>query len=161
MKRGDEVMIYWSKIDTWLLLLVGFGILGAVAVGISAPPQGSVGRWLAIIGLPLVLFLFAFPVSYRVSTSELTIRSGVLLRWKIPLEAIQDVYPTRNPLGSPAWSLDRLHIRYSRGAKLASILISPKNKSDFLRELVARHAGLQLWGDHVTRSSGGAQKLSC
>jgi hypothetical protein len=57
------------------------------------------------------------------------------------------VVPTRNPLSSPALSLDRLHIRY--GGSRMGIMISPVNKAVFLQDLAARVDGLEFESDRV------------
>jgi hypothetical protein len=53
-----------------------------------------------------VLFT-TFPLNYEIASGELVARSG-LMRWRVPLDAIQEVSPSRNPASAPAWSLDRL-----------------------------------------------------
>jgi hypothetical protein len=50
---------------------------------------------------------------------------------------IRTVTPTRNPLSSPALSLDRLRIDYGRGRR---IMVSPRDPGAFLRELRRRGA---------------------
>jgi len=52
----------------------------------------------------------------------------------VPIGEITSIPPTQSPLSSPACSLGRLRIEYGRSR---SILISPKNREDFLRELEA------------------------
>jgi hypothetical protein len=42
---------------------------------------------------------------------------------------------TRNPLSSPAMSLDRLRIEYGQGK---AIMISPEPRAEFLRQLEHR-----------------------
>ena len=44
---------------------------------------------------------------YRITATELLVRSA-FFRWRIPLVQIVEVFPTHNPLSSPALSLDRL-----------------------------------------------------
>lgn len=53
---------------------------------------------------------------------------------RVPLREIRLVRSTRNPLSSPALSLDRLRIEYGRRA----IMISPDDKARFLEELQKR-----------------------
>ena len=65
----------------------------------------------------------------------------------MPLAAIDAVEPARNPLSSPACSLDRLRIEY--GAK--RIMISPLDKAGFLRALAARAPQLEVSGDSARR----------
>ena len=73
------------------------------------------------------MWLFA-STDYRVSDGECLVRSGPF-RWRIPLDDIEAVRATRNPLSSPALSLDRLEIRYAGGRK---IMISPLDRAGFL-----------------------------
>ena len=65
----------------------------------------------------------------------------------MPLAAIDVVEPTRNPLSSPACSLERLWIRY--GEK--QIMISPLDKAGFLRALVQRTPQLEPFGESARR----------
>ena len=94
-----------------------------------------------------ILMLFAYPVNYEITTSTLEIRSGIFLHYKIPLASIVRVVPTRNPLSSPAWSLDRLRIDYVKNNKKRVIMISPKDKKAFLHELVERIPSLEFSGN--------------
>jgi hypothetical protein len=71
---------------------------------------------------------------YTLTESELRIVSGPF-RWRIPLQEIRSVTPTRNPLSSPALSLDRLRIEYGNGNW---IMVSPRDKERFLKELQTR-----------------------
>jgi hypothetical protein len=50
------------------------------------------------------------------------------------------VVPTRNPLSSPALSLDRLRIEYGQGR---AIMISPADKGPFLRALEERRMAVR------------------
>ena len=111
------------------------------------------------LGWPLLavvvgVLALVFPVNYRLTETELVVRSG-LLRWRIPFDAIQEVHPTSNPLSSPAWSLDRLHVSYrSKGGEVHFLLISPENKRIFLRDLAGRASELEFDEDSVKRTGG-------
>lgn len=61
-------------------------------------------------------------------------------KWQVPIAGITGITPTSNPLSSPALSLDRLRIDYGRGK---SLMISPKNKEQFIRDLEARRRALR------------------
>lgn len=56
-----------------------------------------------------------------------------------------------HPLSSPAWSLDRLRIRYQRGARVGWIQSSSEDKQAFLLELASRDPALRLEGDRLSR----------
>jgi hypothetical protein len=78
---------------------------------------------------------------YTLTARDLIIRSGPF-RWTIPFHFITKVFPTTNPLSSPACSLDRLHI--GRQGSRFGIMISPLDKPRFLRDLQTRMPSLQL-----------------
>jgi hypothetical protein len=73
----------------------------------------------------------------------LVIRFG-LMKSRLSYASIRRVTPTRNPLSSPALSLDRLHI--DAGNPLGPN-ISPKDKDDVLRGLAERAPQLKREGD--------------
>lgn len=91
-------------------------------------------RWLAAV---LVLLIGAFLVYLLVSTrytltpQELLIESGPI-RKRVLLSSIVSITPSRNPISSPALSLDRLEIRYGT---YDSVLISPAYTAGFLATL--------------------------
>jgi hypothetical protein len=63
---------------------------------------------------------------------------GGPFRWRIPLAAIVSVTPTRNPLSSPACSLDRLRITHRGPRGERGLLVSPASKTGFLDALARR-----------------------
>ena len=67
---------------------------------------------------------------YTVEGNTLRIACGPF-RKKVPLDAIESIEPTRNPLSSPALSLDRLLIRYGP----RRIMVSPADKAGFLKAI--------------------------
>jgi len=151
--------IHTSKKDWWIvLIIVGTAIVLAVVAlqqistrGFTQPPT-----WItlgAFIFYTAIVSIFAFPVSYEIKPPDLLIRSG-LTRSRIPLDAIEAVKPTRNPLSAPALSLDRLQIDYRKKDKIAFNLISPQDKTAFLKELVEKTEGLQLQEDGLTVTRG-------
>lgn len=134
-----------SKRDAWLVAvlwgasLVDFAVAAGLLLGVRGAP--------AFVA-PLLLVAGAFQLhalygtDYRFEGDVLRIRASIF-RWRVPLAAIDSVEPTRNPLSSPACSLDRLLLRY--GGK--RIMISPADQAGFLRALAARAP--QLGGDGV------------
>ncbi|HYA11641.1 MAG TPA: PH domain-containing protein [Thermodesulfovibrionales bacterium] len=151
-------MIYPTKKDIWLVFIVAIGGFGLIVQAINLIivkgfhyPQ----TWILFAASVFyfgILVLFAYPVNYEITTSTLEIRSGILLHYKIPLSSIESVVPTRNPLSSPAWSLDRLRIDYLKNNKKRVIMISPKDKKTFIRELIERTPSLKLDGNVVMRT---------
>lgn len=143
-------MVHRTKVDAWIAVLVGGGALVSVVVAAMMLWQGLRLGWVALLLMPGLLRLMAWPISYEVTGSELIIRAGVM-RWRIALATIVNVEPTRNPLSSPAGSLDRLRIRYQRGARVGWIQSSPEDKQAFLLELASRDPALRLEGDRLSR----------
>ncbi len=146
-------MIYQTKKDRWLVLIV---VLGGVMLLVQVINLIMVKgfhytetRVLFLVSIVYfgILILLAYPVHYEITTTTLEIRSGILLHCKIPLSSIELVVPTRSPLSSPAWSLDRLKIDYIKNSKKRVIMISPKDKKTFLLELVERTPSLKLNGN--------------
>ncbi len=141
-----------SKRDLWLTALIWAGVvpcLGASLVLAAAPGSPGVRALiLALLGTTAALMLWVlYGTHYTFAGEDLRIRSGPF-RFTVPLAEITSVEPCRNPLSSPALSLDRLLIRYGR----RSILVSPEPRLEFLDMLCARATGLVRRGDRVVRA---------
>ncbi len=117
---------YSSKVDWWLALLL------AIAPVIALARVAAGGGMFEPLVLLVVYVGLVFPMRYGISGDFLVIRSG-LLRRRIPLASITRVAPSRNPLSSPALSLDRLEIRH--GGLSRRTLISPAERSHFIVDL--------------------------
>jgi Bacterial PH domain len=128
--------MYRSKIDSWLLCVVAASSLTATVVCVVVTASAP-GTW--FIAVPILLISVALPMwifcatRYRFIDTELVVCSGPF-RWRIPPSEVVAVTPTRNPLSSPALSLDRLRIDYGRGR---SIMVSPQDKDGFVRRLAS------------------------
>ena len=134
------------------------GLLGALALlQVGAAVAAISGSMDAALGL-LKVFLFegivfgglVVPMYYEIGPTELLVRSG-LLRYHVPLDGIESVRPSHNPLSSPAMSLDRLRIDYRVKGHKRVILISPADKSGFLDQLALAAPGLVREGDSLRR----------
>jgi hypothetical protein len=135
-----DTVTFRSKIDWWLAAVLVFSAVASLAaVAIVAVVESPL---LALAVSPFLLLSVALPVwlllatEYRIGRSELHVRSGPFA-WRVPLRDIRSVTPTRNPLSSPALSLDRLRIDYGR---MGSIMVSPADKEAFVTELRKRAA---------------------
>lgn len=130
--------VYASKIDTWLALVIVSIVIACFIVFISVASSGSIVAILVsapalIFGAGLPLWLMKSTV-YTLTDETLFVKSGPF-KWQVPVNQINSVTPTSNPLSSPALSLDRLRIEYGRWG---SIMISPKDKEAFIQDLEAR-----------------------
>jgi len=130
--------VYRSQVDQWLLVVFAVSALGAVAACGSLLYYGSHLEWLMaaaslLVGIGLPLWVLQ-STTYTLTTGFLVVRSGPF-HWSVPLRQVTRITPTRNPLSSPALSLDRLRIEYSDGKV---IMISPEDRRRFLAELKDR-----------------------
>ncbi|MBT9556930.1 MAG: PH domain-containing protein [Myxococcales bacterium] len=139
---------HWnSKVDWWIgAILVMMPVVtlgGSIAAYVSG--SGVAAALLPVAFVAAIFGLVVFPLYYELTDDALVIRFG-LFRSKIPYESIRQVVPTRNPLSSPALSLDRLHI--DTGNPLGPN-ISPAERSAFLDALVSRTSRLKRDGDRL------------
>jgi hypothetical protein len=148
-------MVYSSKKDAWLVAIMAGAIFIPLSIGLYNlfAPGGnrSAAAILLVAGAAVgaAVLSLTYPLHYEITANEVIVRCGVLPRQHIPLSAIKEVFPTHNPLSAPAWSLDRLRINYEGNGEEGFVLISPKDKAGFMRELVSRGTNLAMQGDRV------------
>ncbi len=129
-------MRFFSKVDGWLIPVIIIAIVGMLAAFVAVLVDDT-PLWLqVVVSIASVLFcalLLAILKStyYVVEDGMLRIVSGPF-RWTIPVSDIIDIVPTRNPLSSPALSLDRLRVTYG---KRRYVLVSPEDKDGFVRAI--------------------------
>lgn len=132
-----DTVTFRSRVDWWFHAAVMLAAVASLFALVTVAMEGSVDEALALA--PLILLCLAFPIwlmrstYYRFDATQLYIRSGPF-RWRVPFNEIRSIKPTRNPLSSPALSLDRLRLEYRNRA----ILISPADKQGFIAELKRR-----------------------
>ena len=130
-------MYFPSKRDWWLGLLIwGLTLLAAIPV-LLKPGKGQL-----IIMIAVILFIgwIWFGTGYEISDDELKIRCGPF-RQRIPLQEIKEIKITRNPLSSPALSLDRMEIKYGKSKR---VMISPADKEGFIKMLIGKFSQIYL-----------------
>ena len=69
---------------------------------------------------------------YTIRDNMLQVQSGFIKYRAIDIKTIKSIEPSRNLLSSPAPSFDRIKVRYG---KWNMILLSPKDKTSFIRAL--------------------------
>ncbi|MFN8325318.1 PH domain-containing protein [Flavobacterium sp.] len=125
--------IYKSKID-WCLILLIVGVLGYPIVDGILSKEYTLSIVFSIL---LVLFYFlAKSIQYKIDGENL-----IIWRTKIPIQSIHKVYRTRIPLSSPALSLDRIGVVYN---KYDEIFISPKEREEFIKELLKVNPNIEV-----------------
>jgi Bacterial PH domain len=149
-------MIYRSKKDLWLVGLVWGSVLAPFAIGVFNlfAPGGNLQLGWALTRVGVIaaaaVLIMTFPLNYEITATHLVARSGVM-RWRVPLGAIEQVRPSRNPASAPTWSLDRLRVEYQKDGRARSLYISPEDKQAFMRDLADGVPGLEMRGDSVVR----------
>ncbi|MBI4559030.1 MAG: PH domain-containing protein [Candidatus Hydrogenedentes bacterium] len=126
------------------MILLAAGSLWAAPVSLAFRLGMSA---LSAVSTALLLWVL-YGTRYTLTDQAIVIRAGPF-RWTVPQESITEIYPTHNPLSSPACSLDRLYIRYRKSR--FGVMVSPKDKAAFLADVVARSPGLKLEGQRVVR----------
>jgi len=149
-------MVYRSKKDWWLVCLVWGAVAAPFLVGVYnlLAPGGNLQLGWTLVRASVitgaVVLILTFPLDYEITTTHVVARSGVM-RWRVPLDSIDEVSPARDPASAPAWSLDRLRIEYREGARTRTLYIAPEDKRAFMRDLADGAAGLELRGERVVR----------
>ena len=127
---------YKSKVDGWIAVVLAIAIV-AQTVGIGAAalqsPDPLVTTVLILVGVAVsaLIIWLTLGTHYTVDRRKLTIAAGPF-RWKVNIDDITSVEATRNPLSSPALSLDRIMIRYGKSRR---IMVSPADKAGFLKAI--------------------------
>ena len=134
---------YRSQVDAWLVPVLCLPPVVSLGLTVRALVRAnSIDLTWSLLALGVVVLIYGglvFPMRYLVGEGRLEVRSG-FHRQRIPLAEIQRVTPTRNPLSSPALSLNRLEIRWGPGV-FQAVMISPTTREGFLAHL-ATEAGL-------------------
>jgi hypothetical protein len=147
--------VYESKRDGWLVVILWAAVIVMlIAAGnlwVTRAPFAFRALMVLLLILVAAFVLWVlYGTRYTLTESTLRVQSGPF-RWVIDIETISEVFPTRNPLSSPACSLDRLHIRYRPNP--SGLMISPRDKERFILDIVARSPGLKMEGDRVVRDT--------
>lgn len=117
--------IYRSKVDWWLVVLI-LSVFGfPIVQGIQTKEYMLSVVFIMLLSL---FYILAITLKYKIEGDYLSI-----WRTKIDIKTIRKIYATRNPLSSPALSINRIAIVYN---KFDEVLISPKDRADFIEELL-------------------------
>jgi len=144
-------VLFRSKYDWWILLIFAGFTLGNIWAIVSIFTGGGLGAWVvAIVFTPLTVFLF-IPIwlrtYYQFDEDGLRIKCGLGKGIKIPYTAIISASKTRNPISSPAPSLDRIEIKFKKGSFSDTVIISPKDWQGFFEELKTKNENIEITAD--------------
>jgi hypothetical protein len=125
--------IYKSKIDWWLVLVI-LGVFGYPIIDGILSEEYLVSLLFSVV--LLVFYFLSKTIQYKIEDENL-----VIWKTKIKIQSIRKIYKTRNPLSSPAMSLDRIAIVYN---KFDEVLISPKEREEFITELLKINPNIEV-----------------
>lgn len=140
----SEAKHYTSAVDAWFAILLGLVPLSLMWGGFAAyetDPNTAYILWGAT-ALNLLIYAMVMPCHYTLNEDHLQVRWGVFKN-RVDYANITEVSLSNCPLGSPALSLKRVMVE----AGQQSVLISPKNREAFLKDLqerIARHPSAAL-----------------
>jgi hypothetical protein len=145
--------VYETKRDAWITALIWGGALLSAYAGFAqfentTPLLLRVATLILLVSVAGFMLWVLYRTDYTLTDKTLLIRCGPF-RYRVPLVEIDSVRPSRNPLSSPACSLDRVSIKWNGERK--RILISPSEKAKFLRELGGRCPQLRPEGEGLVR----------
>ncbi|OAT82530.1 hypothetical protein A6P54_08245 [Bacillus sp. MKU004] len=103
----------------------------------SGNGQGSL--FVTVPIMALIIWLIA-ATYYEISGEELKIAAGPI-RYTIHIHTIRSIEASKNPISSPALSLDRLRIDYNQSNV---VYISPKDKKEFTDELLKINPNIRV-----------------
>ena len=137
MEAQEEGIVYRSKVDWWLGLLLGGSVGFMVYLTLMPIVKGEGVEWVITISTIFVLLLVLplFAIKYVLYSKHLHVSCGIYGKIRVPYEAISSVKATHNPLSSAALSLDRIQIDYTENGYHQMVLISPVRKKEFMKKI--------------------------
>ena len=129
---------YPSKISYGLVFFILAVLVGSTIPMISPPVW--LGLIINLVIIAFVLHLF-WSTNYTIEGTSLKIRSGFVVNKKIEIDTIRMILESNSPISAPAVSFDRLEIKYN---KFDSILISPKDKSEFISHITLLNSKIEV-----------------
>ncbi|MBP5571023.1 MAG: PH domain-containing protein [Prevotella sp.] len=131
--------VYPTKVSVTLVLIISI-IMGCIFYLLATG-----GKWIPFfINLLIyvsVLYLLV-AIKYEINESQLIIHQA-MGKMVIDISAIKSIEPTHTILSAPAGSLDRLRISYN---KYDEIIISPRRKEEFIRQLQSINPNIAFMG---------------
>jgi len=125
---------YKSKVSYGLLIAISLIMFGPFIFKLSdytLNTQRILGILLLLVTFALILHMFLTTI-YTIDNGKLKIKSGFFSYKPIEISEIKRIKKTNNIISSPAASFDRIEIQYG---KFKSIIISPKDKLNFCKDL--------------------------
>lgn len=129
-------MRFKSGISVPLLLWISLVMVGTGTIMATQKVWPGLIIDLLLSGFILHMYLNTY---YEIEGSELKIVCGLMYKKTVDITSITRVKATRNPISSPALSLDRIEIICGRRDR---VIVSPKDKEGFVSALVLVQPGI-------------------
>lgn len=129
--------VFKSKIDWWFGLILVYPIFLSIKALLE-------GEWIGLLGLTGVvgfILILSKTTQYIINENQLVIKSTWIVNERIDISKITKIEKSNSILSSPALSLDRLLVRYN---KYDEVLISPKEKKEFIDELLKINPAIEI-----------------
>ena len=129
---------YKSKIGLWIVLFIAM-VLGSTSILMIINHIWS-GLIINSVVAGFISYIF-MSTYYIISGKDLIVKCGSFINMTIKIDRIKKIKETNNPLSSPATSLDRIAIYYN---KSGFVMISPKDKIDFINNLIDINSKIEV-----------------
>jgi hypothetical protein len=129
--------VFKSKIDWWFGLILVYPIFLSITALLE-------GEWIGLLGLAGVvgfILILSKTTQYIINENQLVVKSTWIVNERIDISKITKIEKSNSILSSPALSLDRLLVRYN---KYDEVLISPKEKKEFIDELLKINPNIEI-----------------
>ena len=129
---------YKSKIG--LELVIPIMLVLSTTLILMAYQQVWPGIIIIILATAFISHMF-LTTYYLIRDNQLFINCGFFFKKTVSIDTIKKISETNNFISSPAASLDRLEIRFN---KYDSVIISPKEKSEFIKDLLSIKPAIEV-----------------
>jgi hypothetical protein len=131
---------YRSAVSPVLSFIIGISWAGLMGMTLLAGDGGAI----IILAAVALFFLYLYlSTTYAIDGTTLHVRSGFLFKERVDVGTITRISSVRDFFAAPALALDRLVIRYGQDR---SVLISPRNRRSFLKDLCAINPSIAFDG---------------
>ena len=136
----EHAVLYRSAVDWWMaLIIVGCELLVIWAAVDAAMEKGAVDWMTLLVAIGCsAIFIPMFGIKYVMYEEHLLVSMSIFGKIRIAYKDIVEVKKSCNPLSSPALSLKRVQIDYIQSGVHRMVLISPKNREVFIKEIEDR-----------------------
>jgi hypothetical protein len=123
-----------------LELIIPISLLFGYIIFELITEKSWLGVFILFLTISFILYTL-FSINYKIEKGNLNIKCTFLINENIEIKSIRKITETYNPLSSPAASIDRIEIFYN---KFDSVLISPKNKKEFIEEVLKINPNIEV-----------------